>query len=69
MSTAVIERALIHVAGPARSGKTAFIEAMLAGSDALVLAARCVQDLRCASFAKQRRGAIPSFVATARPGR
>jgi hypothetical protein len=44
ISTAVIERALIHVAGPARSGKTTFIEAMLTGSDALVIAARCVRD-------------------------
>jgi hypothetical protein len=44
ISTAVIERALIHVAGPAGSGKTAFIESMLTGSDALVIAARCVRD-------------------------
>ncbi len=40
----MIERALIHVAGPAHSGKTAFIEAMLTGLDALVIAARCVRD-------------------------
>jgi len=43
-STAVIERAVIHVGGPAGSGKTTFIEAMLTGSDALVIAARCVRD-------------------------
>jgi hypothetical protein len=43
-TTVVIERALIHVAGPARSGKTAFIEAMLTASDGLVIAARCVRD-------------------------
>jgi len=40
----VIERALIHVAGPRGSGKTTFIEAMLGGLDELVLAARCIRD-------------------------
>ena len=40
----MIERALIHVGGPAGSGKTTFIEAMLTGTDALVIAARCVRD-------------------------
>jgi hypothetical protein len=40
----MIERAIVHVAGPPGSGKTAFIEVMLAGMDALVLAARCVRD-------------------------
>ncbi|MGO9901523.1 MAG: hypothetical protein ACLP0J_17990 [Solirubrobacteraceae bacterium] len=40
----MIERALIHVAGPARSGKTVFIEAMLNAGDALIIAARCVRD-------------------------
>jgi Ni2+-binding GTPase involved in maturation of urease and hydrogenase len=43
-SAAVIERAVIHVGGPAGSGKTTFIEAMLTGSDVLVIAARCVRD-------------------------
>ncbi len=43
-TTFVIQRALIHVAGPAHSGKTAFIEAMLTAGDALVIAARCVRD-------------------------
>lgn len=38
------ERAIIHVAGPAGSGKTAFIEAVLAAADALTLAARCSRD-------------------------
>jgi len=38
----VIERAYIHVGGPAASGKTTFIEAVLAASDELILAARCL---------------------------
>ena len=38
------ERALIHVAGPAGAGKTAFIEALLAEGHALILAARCRRD-------------------------
>jgi len=40
----MIERAYIHVGGPPGSGKTTFIEAMLAGADALTLAARCLRD-------------------------
>lgn len=43
------ERALIHVAGPAGAGKTAFLEALLADlvdRGALVLAARCARDDR-----------------------
>jgi hypothetical protein len=40
----VIERALIHVGGPPGSGKTAFIEAMLAGTAPMVLAARCLRN-------------------------
>ncbi len=40
----MIERALIHVAGPAGSGKTTFIESMLHGLDGPVLAARCIRD-------------------------
>jgi hypothetical protein len=42
--TSMISRALIHVVGPASSGKTVFIEAMLPRSGALVMAARCVRD-------------------------
>jgi hypothetical protein len=38
------ERALIHVAGPAGAGKTAFIEALLAEGHALIVAARCRRD-------------------------
>ncbi|MGH9010656.1 MAG: hypothetical protein ACRDYF_12530, partial [Acidimicrobiia bacterium] len=38
------ERGFIHVTGPAGSGKTAFIEAVLATTDALILAARCSRD-------------------------
>lgn len=40
----MIERAYVHVGGPPGSGKTTFIEAMLAGADALILAARCLRD-------------------------
>jgi len=40
----VIQRAIIHVAGPAGSGKTTFVEAILSASDAAILAARCVRD-------------------------
>lgn len=40
----MIERALVHVAGPPGSGKTAFIEAMLETADELILAARCARD-------------------------
>ncbi len=43
------QRALVHVAGPAGAGKTAFAEALLAdlvGRGACVLAARCVRDDR-----------------------
>jgi hypothetical protein len=40
----MIERAFVHVGGPPGSGKTTFIEAMLAGADALTLAARCLRD-------------------------
>ena len=40
----MIERAFVHVGGPPGSGKTAFIEAMLAGAGALTLAARCLRD-------------------------
>ena len=38
------ERALIHVAGPGRAGKTTFIEAMLGTTAGFVLVARCVRD-------------------------
>ena len=37
-------RAFVHVAGPAKAGKTALVEAMLQCSDALVIAARCGRD-------------------------
>ena len=40
----MIERAFVHVGGPPDSGKTTFIEAMLAGAGALTLAARCRRD-------------------------
>ena len=40
----MIERAFVHVGGPSGSGKTTFIEAMLAGADALTLVARCLRD-------------------------
>lgn len=40
----MIERAFVHVGGPPGSGKTTFIEAMLAGADALTLVARCLRD-------------------------
>jgi hypothetical protein len=40
----MIERAFVHVGGPPGSGKTTFIEAILAGTDALALAARCLRD-------------------------
>ena len=61
ISIAVIERALIHVAGPARSGKTAFIEAMLTGSDALVIAARCVRDDTLRQFRETTPGSHPEL--------
>ncbi len=50
----MIERAFIHVGGPPGSGKTTFIEAMLAGADALTLAARCLRD---DTLAQGREGA------------
>ncbi len=40
----MIERALIHVAGPEGSGKTAFIEAVLAAELGPTLVARCRRD-------------------------
>jgi hypothetical protein len=40
----VIERALIHVAGPEGSGKTAFVEAILAAVRGPILVARCARD-------------------------
>jgi len=40
----MIERAFVHVGGPAGSGKTTFIEAMLAGAGTLTLVARCLRD-------------------------
>ncbi len=50
----MIERAFIQVAGPPGSGKTTFIEAMLAGADALTLVARCLRD---DTLAQPREGA------------
>jgi hypothetical protein len=61
ISTAVIERALIHVTGPARSGKTAFVETMLGGSDALVIAARCVRDDTLRQFRQTTPGSHPEL--------
>ncbi|MDA8070537.1 MAG: hypothetical protein M0Z82_02815 [Actinomycetota bacterium] len=40
----MIERAFVQVGGPPGSGKTTFIEAMLAGAGTLTLAARCLRD-------------------------
>ena len=40
----MIERALIHVAGPQNTGKTKLIEQVLRAFDGMVLAARCVRD-------------------------
>jgi hypothetical protein len=40
----VIERAYIHVGGPAGAGKTTFVETLLRGIDRRWLAARCVQN-------------------------
>jgi hypothetical protein len=40
----VRERALIHVAGPERAGKTTFIERVLGCACDWILAARCVRD-------------------------
>lgn len=40
----MIERAFIDVAGPPGSGKTAFIESLLAGARGPILVARCVRD-------------------------
>ena len=50
----MIERAFVQVAGPPGSGKTTFIEAMLAGADTLTLVARC---LRGDTLAEAREGA------------
>ena len=61
INRAVIERAFIHVTGPARSGKTAFIEAMLTGSDALVIAARCVRDDKLRQFRETTPGNHPEL--------
>lgn len=38
------ERALIHIAGPEGAGKTTFAEAILAGTNGWLLAARCRRD-------------------------
>ena len=40
----MIERAYVHVAGPAAAGKTTFVEAMLRGIDRYWLAARGVRN-------------------------
>jgi hypothetical protein len=37
-------RAFVHVAGPSKAGKTAFVEAMLESSDTPVIAARCRRE-------------------------
>ena len=49
------ERALIHVDGSRRAGKTTFIEAMIRDIDAFVLAARCIRD----DALRQSREAAP----------
>ncbi len=40
----MIERAVIHEAGPDGSGKTAFIEAVLAAVRGPIVVARCARD-------------------------
>ena len=50
----MIERAFVHVGGPPGSGKTTFIEAILAGADAVTLVARCLRD---DTLARAREGA------------
>lgn len=40
----MIERAFVHVGGPAGGGKTTFVETILGCIDRLMLAARCVRD-------------------------
>lgn len=40
----MIERAVVHVGGPAGAGKTTLIESLLRSYDGLVLVARCVRD-------------------------
>ena len=50
----MIERAFVHVGGPPGSGKTTFVEAMLAGAGALTLVARCLRD---DTLARAREGA------------
>lgn len=40
----MIERAYIHVGGPAGAGKTSLVEAVLASYDGPVLVARCLRD-------------------------
>lgn len=40
----MIERAYLDVGGPPDSGKTTFIEAMLAAAHTLTLVARCLRD-------------------------
>ena len=59
----MIERAFVHVGGSPGSGKTTFIEAMLAGADALTLAARCLRDDTLA----QARESAPRTHARASP--
>ena len=59
------DRALIDVAGPAGTSKTALIEAMAAESDASVLVARCLGDDTSARPPGRRRpGRIPRFATT-----
>jgi Ni2+-binding GTPase involved in maturation of urease and hydrogenase len=40
----VRQRALIHIDGPRGAGKTALVEALLADSDYMISAVRCVRD-------------------------
>lgn len=40
----MIERAFVHVAGPAGAGKTTFVEAVLGAGHGLIHAARCVRN-------------------------
>jgi hypothetical protein len=52
----MIQRALIHIDGPPGAGKTTLVEALLARTDHMIAAVRCVRDdtlpQPCESFAK-----------------
>ena len=64
----MIERAFVHVGGPPGSGKTKFIEAMLAGADALTLAARLSARRHARSGPGERSPDLDHYLA-GHPGR